>query len=151
MSDKYDGLQEIIDGALADMAAEAGGSFDPQGCNLAEFCRKTGLSRQRARTIKANGFKAKPHGRLGTKAAKTVLSGHTGFVDDQLRKGVTNSQVVFERLVGQGYHGRTRAPRAGKTQGGRPTRKPWSAVPERPGRVLPDGLGLRERRRLGGE
>ena len=105
MSEKYDGLQEIIDEALESMAAEAVGEFDPQGCNLAEFCRRTGLSRQRARTIKSNGFKVKPHGRLGLKVATTVLSGHTGFVDDQLRRGVTNSQVVFERLVGQGYKG----------------------------------------------
>ena len=105
MSDRYDGLQEIIDEALDSMAAEAGDGFDPQRCNLAEFCRRTGLSRQRARTIKANGFKVKPHGRLGLKAANTVLSGHTGFVDDQLRRGVTNSRAVFERLVEQGYRG----------------------------------------------
>ena len=53
MSNRYDGLQEIIDEALDSMAAEAGDGFDPQRCNLAEFCRRTGLSRQRARTIKA--------------------------------------------------------------------------------------------------
>lgn len=105
MSEKYDGLQEIIDEALESMAAETAGEFDPQRCNLAEFCRRTGLSRQRARTIKANGFKVRPHGRLGTKAARTVLTGHTGLVDDQLRKGVTNSQVIYERLLAQGYEG----------------------------------------------
>lgn len=105
MSEKYDGLQEIIDEALESMAAETAGEFDPQRCNLAEFCRRTGLSRQRARTIKANGFKVGPHGRLGTKAARTVLTGHTGLVDDQLRKGVTNSQVIYERLLAQGYEG----------------------------------------------
>lgn len=105
MSEKYDGLQEIIDEALESMAAETAGEFDPQRCNLAEFCRRTGLSRQRARTIKANGFKVRPHGRLGTKAARTVLTGHTGLVDDQLRKGVTNSRVIYERLLAQGYEG----------------------------------------------
>lgn len=105
MTMERDDLQEIIDEALESMAAEAVGEFDPQTCNLAEFCRRTGLTRSKARTIKSHGFKALPHGRLGLKAAKTVLSGHTGFVDDQLRKGVTNSQVVFERLVGQGYRG----------------------------------------------
>jgi transposase len=87
------------------MAAEAGGDFDAQKCNLAEFCRRTGLTRSKARTIKANGFRAMPHGRLGLKVAKTVLSGHTGFVDDQLRRGVTNAQAVFERLLDQGYEG----------------------------------------------
>lgn len=105
MDSKFDGLQEIIDKALASMEAESTGDFDPQKCNLAEFCRRTGLTRQRARTIKANGFRVKPHGRLGMKAGSTVLSGHTGFVDDQLRKGVTNSQVVYERLLEQGYEG----------------------------------------------
>ena len=105
MNIERDDLQEIIDNALGEMAREAGGDFDPQRCNLAEFCRRTGLTRSKARTIKANGFKVMPHGRLGLRAATTVLSGHTGFVDDQLRRGVTNSQVVFDRLVVQGYRG----------------------------------------------
>jgi transposase len=34
-----------------------------------------------------------------------VLAGHTGLVDDLLGRGVTNSQVICERLVGQGYRG----------------------------------------------
>ncbi len=34
-----------------------------------------------------------------------MLAGHTGLVDDLLRKGVINSQVIFERLLGQGYAG----------------------------------------------
>lgn len=105
MDDKCDGLQRIIDEAHEDMADEASGGFDPQSCNLAEFCRRTGLTRSKARTIKANGFRAKPHGRTGLKAASTVLTGHTGSIDDQLRKGVTNSQVIFERLVAEGYRG----------------------------------------------
>ena len=105
MNDGYDGLQHIIDEALGAMAAEAAGDFDPQGCNLAEFCRRTGLSRQRARTIKKNGFRARPHGGTGLKAAHTVLSGYTGTVDDLLRRGVTNSQVIFERMAAQGYTG----------------------------------------------
>ena len=66
------GLQEIIDEALESMAEEAVGSFDPQKCNLAEFCRRTGLSRQRARTLKANGFKVKPHGNAGARRGTTV-------------------------------------------------------------------------------
>lgn len=105
MDDRNDGLQRIIDEALESMAAEAGGDFDPQTCNLAEFCRRSGISRQRARTIKANGFKVKPHGRIGLKVVNTVLSGYTGTVDDLLRRGVTNSQVIFERLAVQGYAG----------------------------------------------
>lgn len=105
MSERHDDLQKIIDGTLEDMAAEAGDGFDPQRCNLAEFCRRTGLTRSKARTIKSHGFKALPHGNAGKKAAATVLTGHTGLVDDQLRKGVTNSQVIFDRLRAQGYEG----------------------------------------------
>jgi hypothetical protein len=97
MKTRCDGSQGIIDEALRSMAADCAGKFDPQTRDLSEFCRRTGLTRQRARTIRANGFKARPHGRTGQKTAKTVPGGYTGFVDDLLRKGVTNSQVVFDR------------------------------------------------------
>ena len=43
MDSRFDGLQEIIDKALASMEAESTGDFDPQNCNLAEFCRRTGI------------------------------------------------------------------------------------------------------------
>lgn len=42
MNERHDDLQEIIDAALREMAAEEGDGFDPQACNLAEFCRRTG-------------------------------------------------------------------------------------------------------------
>lgn len=105
MNERHDDLQEIIDAALREMAAEEGDGFDPQTCNLAEFCRRTGLTRSRARTVRAHGFRALPHGNSGRRTAPGVLAGHTGLVDDFLRKGVTNSQVIFERLLGQGYAG----------------------------------------------
>ena len=38
MNERHDDLQEIIDAALREMAAEEGDGFDPQACNLAEFC-----------------------------------------------------------------------------------------------------------------
>ena len=105
MNERRDDLQEIIDKALGEMAAEAGDGFDPQACNLAEFCRRTGLTRSKAGTIKSHGFRALPHGNSGRRAGATVLTGHAGLVDGQLRKGVTNSQVIYERLLGQGYAG----------------------------------------------
>lgn len=49
------GLQEIIDNALDDMAREASDSFDAENVNLAELSRKTGLTRSRLRTLKARG------------------------------------------------------------------------------------------------
>lgn len=105
MNEGRDGLQEIIDDALEEMAAEAGEGFDPQTCNLAGFCRRTGLDRSRARTIGRHGFRVLPHGNCGRRATETVPSGYTGIVDSQPRLGVTNSQVIFERLLGQSYEG----------------------------------------------
>ena len=105
MNERRDDLQEIMDKALEEMAAEAGEGFDPQACNLADLCRRTGLTRSRARTIKGHGLRVLPHGNTGRKAGTTVPAGHTGLVDDLLGKGVTNSQVTYERLVGQGYRG----------------------------------------------
>ena len=95
-------LQEIIDKALDGMAREAGGALDPGSVNLAEFSRRTGLSRSRARTLKQKGSKAMRHGRCGMKADVTVLTGHTGVIDDLLRRGVTNSSVWFDRLKEDG-------------------------------------------------
>ena len=70
-----------------------------------EFCRRTGLTRSKARAIRKHGLGALPHGNSGRRAATTVPAGHTGLVDDLLGKGVTNSQVTCEKLVGQGYRG----------------------------------------------
>jgi|GEM_PF-3445661 len=92
------GLQEIIDKAIEDMAREAGDSFDIGRINLAEFSRRTGITRSRARTLQAKGFRVMPHGRCGMRAEATVMTGFTGVVDDLLRQGVTNSEVVFERI-----------------------------------------------------
>ena len=99
------GLQEIIDKAIDEIAREAGDSFELDHLNLAEFSRRTGLSRSKARTLKAKGFVVTPHGRCGMKAETTVISGFEGVVNALLAEGVTNSEVVFERIEGQGYRG----------------------------------------------
>lgn len=99
------GLQEIIDNAIEAMARKAGGSFDLDRINLAEFSRRTGLSRSKSRTLKSKGFKVTPHGRCGMKAKATVMSGFEGVADALLSQGITNSEVVFERLADQGYKG----------------------------------------------
>ena len=99
------GLQEIIDKAIEDIAREAGDSFELDHMNLAEFSRRTGLSRSKARTLKAKGFVATPHGRCGMKADVTVISGFEGVVNALLADGVTNSEVIFERIVPLGYKG----------------------------------------------
>ena len=96
------GLQEIIDKTIDEMACEAGDSFELDHLNLAEFSHRTGLTRSRARTIKAKGFVATPHGRCGMKAEDTVISGFEGIVNALLAEGVTNSEVIFERIASQG-------------------------------------------------
>lgn len=110
------GLQEIIDKAIEELAREAGDSFKLDQLNLAEFSRRTGLSRSKARSLKAKGFVVTPHGRCGIRAKSTVISGFEGVVDALLMEGVTNSEVVFERIASQGYKGgkttvRTTSPR----------------------------------------
>lgn len=98
-------LQEIIDKALEEMREEAGGELDISKLNLAEFQRKTGLTRGKARALKAKGFKVAPHGRTGKKAAKTVMTGHEDTANALLAKGVTNSSVMLDRLRERGYTG----------------------------------------------
>lgn len=104
-SDSFD----IVSRALEDMKAEQGEKFSLDSVNLAELKRRTGLSRGKLRKMKRDGFKRKQHGLIGTTAESTVLSGYTGFMDDCLRKGVKNSEVIYDRLQEMGYQG-------GKTQ-----------------------------------
>ena len=98
-------LQEIIDKALAEMGFGPGGAPDPSEINVSEFARRAGLTRSKARTIKAKGFRATAHGRCGQKAKRTVMTGHEEVADDLLRRGVTNSSVVYDRLRDDGYEG----------------------------------------------
>ena len=98
-------LQEIIDKALAEMGFGPGGAPDPSEVNVSEFARRAGLTRSKARTVKAKGFRATGHGRCGQKARRTVMTGHEEVADDLLRRGVTNSSVVYDRLRDDGYEG----------------------------------------------
>lgn len=59
-TNERNGLQEIIDNTIAQMREKAGIALDLDEINPAEFCRRTGLSRTKARKIKADGFKVLP-------------------------------------------------------------------------------------------
>lgn len=98
-------LQETIDKALEEMRAEAGGCLELDKANLAEFCRRTGLTRPKARTLEKRGLRAGPHGRCGMRAEATVMTGHTDVADDLPRGGVRNPSVMFDRLREDGYGG----------------------------------------------
>jgi len=102
---KSNDLQTIISSAIESMKKELGKNFNLEKINLAELERRTGISRARLRLLKKSNFIVKPHGRKGLKAAKTVLSGYTGVMDDLLKKGITNSAVHFERIEELGYSG----------------------------------------------
>ena len=129
--------QTILTQAIDQMKMELGDKFDPEKINLAELERRTGISRSRLRRYKKDGFIIKPHGRTGLKAEVTVLTGYTGFLDDLLRKNVTNASVCFERLREHGYTG-------GQTQVRVYIRKHQELVP--PKRALVDPQGNRGRR-----
>ena len=70
------GLQEIIDKAIEELAREAGDSFKLDQLNLAEFSRRTGLSRSKARSLKAKGFVVTPHGRCGIRVSSNLSRYH---------------------------------------------------------------------------
>ena len=103
---KHNDLQKILSQALDDLKAELGEKFDIDKVNLAELERRTGISRGRLRTLKANDFIVKPHGLTGrTSNNSSVLVGYTGTVDHFLTKGITNASVIYDRIKEQGYIG----------------------------------------------
>ena len=98
-------LSAIIAQAIDEMKTELGDHFDLKNINLAELERRTGISRAKLRRIKKDGFKILPHGLTGRKAEKTLLTGYTGIIDAKLKKGVINSNVIYDRLTEAGYTG----------------------------------------------
>ncbi len=98
-------LQEILSQALAEMKRMHGEDFNLKDVNLAELQRMTGISRSRLRTLKRNGFLVLPHGNKGKLRRHTVLEGYEEVLNTFLSKGVTNSQVCYERISDLGYTG----------------------------------------------
>lgn len=102
---KSNDLQSIITQAIEEMKSEQGSTFDLNKINLAELGRRTGLSRAQLRRLKKNGFRVTPHALTGRKADTTIITGYSGVVDDLLQKGVTNSEVILERIQELGFSG----------------------------------------------
>ena len=96
---------KIIAQALDEMKKTQGAAFSLEAVNLAELQRMTGISRAKLRRLKENQFETLPDKRCGRKAPKTKLTGYTDDIDALLRKDVTNSSVIFDRLLEQGYQG----------------------------------------------
>ena len=91
--------------AIEEMKSLQGEDFSINTINLAELQRRTGISRQRLRTLKANGFKYLPHARTGRSNQTSVLDGYTAIIDNLLKQGVTNSKVCMQRITEYGYAG----------------------------------------------
>lgn len=100
-----DSAMDIIAQYIAELKTAQGTDFSYDKVNLAELERRTGLSRQRLRTLQKHKFKNAPHGNTGKTSISSVLDGFTDGLDTLLRSGVTNSSVIFERLQDQGYEG----------------------------------------------
>lgn len=92
-------LTEIVTEAIALMKNEG----SEEKVNLAEISRRTGKTRQRLRTIVHKLYC--PEADSGSKKGRpSVITSNTeakDFVDSLLRKGVTNSLVIQERLKGE--------------------------------------------------
>ena len=98
-------LQEILTHAIRQMKEEAGGDLKDEDINLEELHRRTGISRHKLRRLKENGFIVKPHGNTGKVFKVSVLFGYTDTIDGLLKMGVTNSEVIYERIKELGYKG----------------------------------------------
>ena len=103
---KHNDLQKILAQALNDLKNELGEKFDINKVNLAELERRTGITRGKLRSLKANGFAVKPHGLTGKPSNNSgVIKGFTGIINDLLAKGITNASVAYDRISEQGYKG----------------------------------------------
>lgn len=97
-----DSSMTIIAQAINEMKTQQGKHFSLENINLAELERRTGISRQKLRTLKKHNFEYVPHGRTGIKNKSSVLDGYTAYLDSLLMQGVSNSVVCHERLLQQG-------------------------------------------------
>lgn len=105
MSHTESGLQAIIDDVLHQMKVDAGSTFNIDKINLAEFSRRSGISRAKARKLKADGFIVKPHARIGKKVKSTKIQPFEALICSMLSDNKSNSQVIFEKILELGYKG----------------------------------------------
>lgn len=103
--EKLNDLKEILAQALNELKNEAGENFTLEKVNLAELERRTGISRGRLRTLKANGFVVKPHGLSGRISNNNVINAFSGVLNELLSKGVSNASVCYDRIAEVGYKG----------------------------------------------
>ena len=73
--------------------------------NLSALERRLPLTRAQLRRLQEDGFIMKPHGNNG-KTGSRKLSGFEDVINEEyLRRGITNSQVIYDSISMQGYKG----------------------------------------------
>lgn len=92
-------LEDILAQVLLEVKEEQG------RINLAEIERRTGISRERLRRWQKNGYCIVINGKAGRPSGSSKLSGYTDQLDALLRKGISNSEVCYDRLRENGYTG----------------------------------------------
>lgn len=98
-------LLAIITQGLESMKDD-GYDISPGKINLTELKRRTGFSRSRLRRFRDNNWQAVLHGNTGKIPANAgAMTGYEGTVDTLLKKGVTNSSVIFSKISKDGFTG----------------------------------------------
>ena len=114
--------------------------------NLAEVERRTGISRAILRRWQKNGYELKK-GKRGRPSGKTKISGYEELINGLLSEGVTNSVVIRDRLMEQGYCGGLTIVKEyiGKHKDlvSGTVGEPGETVYDGTRGLLPDGLGVR--------
>lgn len=95
----------IIANAYEEMKEEGVATYRGGKPNLEELSRRSGFSRKIVKRIYENGFEEKAHGNEGKKGSRVISGAIREKAEELLRKGVTNSSVVNERLKEAGYKG----------------------------------------------
>lgn len=92
--------KDILTQAINDVIAECG------KINLAEIERRLSISRGKLRVLQKHGFDLDYNGKKGKKKQETKISSFSSIIDeDYLKKGITNSQVIFDAIKKMGYEG----------------------------------------------
>ena len=84
--------------AIEEMMAEQGEMFSLEKVNLAELTRRTGLSRQKLRRMKAHNFEDTQHATKGRKSPVTLLSGLHGSLGRAAEKRRDQFCRVFKQV-----------------------------------------------------
>ena len=148
-----DSVRTMVARVLKEMEEEsrlAGKAFSLDKVNLSEFQRRSGLSRQRVRTLARHGFTVRQNGNTGRRKV-SVLSGYEPKVDELLVAGSHEFLGNPGEAKGNGVPWRPddhkdvrqRPPRSRASPAG----EPGQTVRDGTRRVFPDGLGIRQCRR----